>query len=60
MRLLNMTDNVINIKDKRVEKVWTCDCGGQVFYLHVTGECECRECKLMSNGISNSLGDKDD
>jgi hypothetical protein len=57
---MNDKTNVINIKDKKVDKVWTCNCGCQVFYLFTTGECECRECKVISNGVFNSMGDKNE
>lgn len=53
-----MTAEVINIKDRVNDKVWTCECGGQVFYLITTGECECRACKLISNGVFNSMSNE--
>lgn len=49
--------DVLEFKDKRTQKVWECECGGQVFYLISSGEVECAECKLTSRSIWTTTGD---
>lgn len=42
-------DNVVNLgewKEQRPELVWTCACGGQLFYVIEANPtlCKCRDC----------------
>jgi len=40
-------------KEKRNEKVWECDCGGQLFYLRAKpeGYLECKDCSRMLRNL---------
>lgn len=43
--------DVLEFKPKQPERVWSCQCGSQHFYLHDDGRIECRSCKLINEHI---------
>lgn len=45
---------VASFMERKRNRVWTCACGFQLFFMLTTREMECGSCGLISNGRWNT------